>query len=316
MKEADHYVLTQDVGPLIERWCAQRGLRAPSKFFFQHFFNELARNISAVFRDSGHPVNVIRIWASDLSKLIAETVSRFQSGKTKTVSLDRIYARADFYIDVSRAEEPLSEGGWKFIGLAPRAGFPSLNEQLSSIIGQLTPANEVVLIDDGLWSGSTLSAITTALEDAGLKIRKIVVGIMVEAEDRYGLHSRVVYGKQIPSVVDWVCERDFIPGISLSGRSVGQLNGHPTPTMLSPSVGALYLPGLGDAEKWASLPSEAGREFSAFCIDEARMIFAEIARLNQRQLALGDLDRIPYGLHAMDPSLDLSKAFEHLAKAV
>lgn len=88
--------------------------------------------------------------------------------------------------------------------------------------------------------------------------------------------------RQYESVIDEVCERDFYPGVPLSGRTLfGAKN-----------VGVPYLLPFGKPGEWASMPTNWQVPFSAFCIQQTIRLFKEIERHSQRIVTCSDLGRL------------------------
>jgi len=88
-------------------------------------------------------------------------------------------------------------------------------------------------------------------------------------------------------VIDEICERDFYPGVPLSGRTVkGQLN-----------VGAPYLLPFGKPTHWASIPKEWEKEFSRFCLQQTIKLWEEIEEISGKVVRNCDLDRLPVGFN-------------------
>ena len=82
-------------------------------------------------------------------------------------------------------------------------------------------------------------------------------------------------------VIDEICERDFYPGVSLSGRLlVGNEN-----------IGLPYVLPFGNAEKWASIPTEWQEPFSQFCIQQTIRLFKAIEHCSGRIVRCCDLAR-------------------------
>jgi hypothetical protein len=90
------------------------------------------------------------------------------------------------------------------------------------------------------------------------------------------------------SVVDEVCERDFYPGVLLSGRT---LYG-------SENVGLPYLLPFGDPVNWASIPEEKKYAFSEFCLNQTIKIFEEIELSSGRPVLCRDLERNIFSIPA------------------
>jgi hypothetical protein len=87
-------------------------------------------------------------------------------------------------------------------------------------------------------------------------------------------------------VIDEVCERDFYPGVPMSGRLLAGVG----------NWGAPYIKPFGNPEKWASIPSEHVADFSWLCLENAVALFETIEQLSGRSVHIEDLDRRIVGL--------------------
>jgi hypothetical protein len=157
------------------------------------------------------------------------------------VSLDGRYVQnADSYLGISRAiNSDLSDAGY-----APRLGSPPLGEQFG-LLGRRYRGQEVVLMDDVLFSGGMVGAVKQELENRGVKVSALLCGIAVgegkEKLEALGVETESVI--EFDAVDDQICERDFttLPG---SGRKVA-----------ARPLNALYFDDrYGRPEQWASLP--------------------------------------------------------------
>ena len=88
------------------------------------------------------------------------------------------------------------------------------------------------------------------------------------------------------AVIDEVCERDFYPGIPLSGRLVAK----------SSNVGMPYILPFGRPKEWATIPEEWHRELSRFCLTQTIRLFTEIERHSGKIVASHLLPRQVHSL--------------------
>ena len=201
---------------------------------------------------------------ADLRAMGKETLwvpaSTIQSGIEKSmaktnlplVSLDQRYvSTADQFLGISRGIDPLLNDD----GYVPRNGYPSIDQQLRKVpyLG-----NEVMLIDDVLFSGEMVAWLSDSLKPYGVKIGALVVGIAIqEGIDKLALEGiDVEAGEVFNEVEDEICERDFavVPG---SGRRIDAL-----------AANALYFDSdNGKPERWASISPESVK---SFCLDSIK----------------------------------------------
>lgn len=164
------------------------------------------------------------------------------------VSLDdRYVSSADQYLGISRGVDPLLNDE----GYVARRGYPAIGKQLAKVpaLGQ-----EVMLVDDVLFSGEMVAWLAEALNAYGVKLGAVVVGIAIaegmQKLDAEGIEVRAL--EVFDQVEDEICERDFavVPG---SGRRVDAL-----------SANALYFDDKsGRPEAWASIAPNATGSFCA-----------------------------------------------------
>jgi hypothetical protein len=163
-----------------------------------------------------------------------------ETTRLPVVSLDdRYVTSANEYFGVSRG----ADASFNDAGYAPRVGYSSIENQLDRVSSL---GDEVVLLDDVLFSGEMLSRLADNLEMRGVKIGVVATGIAIrEGVDKLRARGIEVIAAEIfDNVDDEICERDFavVPG---SGRRVDEL-----------SANALYFDNkYGRPEQWASIPS-------------------------------------------------------------
>jgi hypothetical protein len=163
--------------------------------------------------------------ASILSKEIIKAVKdiKREQSNSLTVSLDRIYMHipdVDFQLEVTRETDPISFD----ITIAPRYGFPLINEQIEKLKTDIMSKGEknefgIILVDVGMAGGDTLKNILFTLENKGIKINGIVLGLCQESNYMSLLRS---YGNKIKVVnesswANWDEARDLflIDGIQI-----------------------------------------------------------------------------------------------------
>jgi len=199
------------------------------------------------------------------------------------VSMDQVYIRTNPAIEVSRiVDDSLND-----CGIAPRFGAPSLSEQLLRVKDRF---KEVVLVDDVIFSGKVISKILLSLERLGVKVPVVVAGITIGEGARTlkeKTKAELLTVRYYQEVIDEVCERDFYPGVPLSGRF-----------LLTQDVerGAPYLLPFGNPRKWASIPREAEQEFSQFCRKQTIKLWEAIEETSGKIVKCQDLERVPRGL--------------------
>lgn len=294
MGHTKHYILSEDLDILMKEWGEVRGFRIPESSFFHHMHEALADQVQGVL---GSDVEVLSVSARDIDSGIARLLQVHHNG-LPFISLDRhCYGDNEgvLFYDVNRVVDVEFED----IGIANRPGTQSQVEQLSSIADQLPPGcRKVGVIDDGCFTAGTLNTFVEEAGIVGLEVETILLGLVIHGEklpwDDCDIHYLQFYHPG-HDVVDWVWDRDFYPGVPLSGRTVGQLvDGKPVP--FEPSQGACYLCGFGDIGAWASIPFEGQISLTEFCLEQDIRMFEEIEDLSSRVVKMTDLDRWPFGI--------------------
>lgn len=213
------------------------------------------------------------------------------------LSLDPIYfPYADFFLQMCRSivYNGNPQAAYKTI-LTQRSGFPPLRFQAQNVAA--AGARKVVVLDDGYWSGETRQAVVRLLHKAGISIVKYCVGIKINKKRNPSDNIHVLC-KEIDQPIDWVCERDFFPGVPLSGRSLiykGKLTECGMAYLTIPSK-----PEMGNG-KWASIgPGDLGEEESAaaseFFIRMTMRLFEEIERRSRKPVLWKHIGRKPFGI--------------------
>lgn len=164
-----------------------------------------------------------------------------------TLSLDDRYAtNVDGVLGISRGvDENLDD-----VGYVPRVGYRSIEEQFESI---RCLGDEVVLVDDVLFSGEMAVWLTRQLDKLGIKVRGVICGIAIgeSVQSMAAIGVDVDAVKYYEDVEDEICERDFaiVPG---SGRRIASLG-----------KSALYFdPIYGRPAQWASIEPASVAEFA------------------------------------------------------
>jgi hypothetical protein len=206
----------------------------------------------------------------------SEIISNLKSGTRGTnlpiVSLDdRYLTGADQYLGISRGvNSDLVDKGY-----VPRSGYPSLPDQLKQI-----PAlgNEIVLVDDVLYSGEMINWLNERLSAAGVTISSVIVGVAIqEGIDKLNSQGIDVYaGSVFNDVEDELCERDlaFVPG---SGRRIANSN-----------MNAIYFDVTnGRPEQWASISPESSKEFCVASLERSLRLIRPDTPMRQMGTFLG-----------------------------
>lgn len=267
------YVVSADIYLLLEKWATQNNFVLPSKEFFNHLREEFSAHMRELFP------NFEFVGEDEILQGIAGLVA--ENG-LPAVSLDRVYFQSELKFEISRlVNEKGQDCGW-----SNRAGTPPIPQQLEVL--RASGVKEVVLVDDVIFSGDMLEMITDLFSAAGICVPLICAGIGIsKGVRRINNAKRKVRCVHVyDQVIDEVCERDFYPGVPLSGRLLAS----------GENIGVPYIFPFGNPEKWASIPSMFTVTFSKFCLHQTILLFDEIERCSGKMIFCQDLERKVLGL--------------------
>lgn len=246
------YVVSGDIVPLLRRWAEQRGLVLPPTEFFDELRKDFSRHMRQIFPGFEF------VPEDELTQGLRQIV--IESG-LHPVSLDRVYYPTDPSLEIAR----LVDTDKKDMGLGRRPGTPPLIQQLSRLS---IPDDDVVLVDDVIFTGDLLEKIARILSKRGVRVSLICAGIGIGegVEKLAGAGYSVLCVRTYEEVIDEVCERDFYPGVPLSGRVL----------IGAEDVGIPYILPFGNPGKWASIPVEWQESLSRFCLKQTIKLFEAI----------------------------------------
>jgi hypothetical protein len=212
------------------------------------------------------------------------------------VSLDRVYYSSEIGLDLTRLvdKKRLSKG------LGRRADSSPLLTQFRALRDM--GLEEVVLVDDVIFSGDMMRRTVELLTKMGIRTPVVCVGIGIAEgiNQLNGFGQEVYCVRKYEDVVDEICERDFYPGVPMCGRSLeGDEN-----------IGVPCVLPFGKPTEWASIPVEWQESLSRFCIGQSIKLFEEIGRRSGREVTCQDLDRSVFLLPRDNTSV--VKSLRHL----
>lgn len=289
MKEK--YVVSEDIRVLLAEWAAERDFALPPEEFFEQLRKEMKEFLEGIFEDA----RVDMISAAELSNGMQEFID---SIGLPAVSMDRAYIRTNPAIQITRiVDKSLNERD-----IGPRFGSPPIQQQLDTVKQSY---DEIVLVDDVIFSGEVIKKIILDLREIEVKVPTIVTGITiregVETLRRAKINSKILTVRCYEEIIDEICERDFYPGVPLSGRLIAGMK---------IETGAPYLLPFGNPIKWASIPEEWAEEFSAFCLKQTFKLWEKIECLSDKTVSHWNLERIPFGFSRNNSCLlDTLKSF-------
>jgi len=270
------YIVSGDICLLLKKWVNGNGFILPDPYFFK----ELRDKFSTYFQKMFPAFEFIH--EDELVNGVREIVNKCG---LFPITFDRAYYHSDFAIEICRSVDIYGENK----GSRKRPGFPSLLSQFQKLRKlRERGIKEVVLIDDVIFSGALTLGVIHILSRMDIKVSLVCAGIGVgEGVNKLGENGcRVFCVRNYSDVIDEVCERDFFPGVPLSGRRViGDGN-----------FGMPYILPFGRPQQWASIPDKYASNFSLFCIHQTIRLFEEIERCSSRIVRCNDLERKVFSL--------------------
>ncbi|MDL2362988.1 MAG: hypothetical protein QFB86_01240 [Patescibacteria group bacterium] len=291
------YVVSADLEAVTNRWGKSEGIITPQPEYYELHHSVLADELA---KATDCEIEIVS--ADDISKGMHQ---KLKGTHLPIISLDRAYITDDdnaSHIEFTRAvtEDFSPILGYRGLGLSPRPGALDIASQIGALSAK--SREPVCLVDDVLFSGAGLKAVAEMLEEVNRPVEKVIVGIGVGS----GINLLRTLGveidcvKEYDEVYDEVCERDFILGAPLSGRTVLKDGG----TWWS----APYLEPFGSTS-WASIPEDKSEQFSKVCTDLSYRYWKEIERLNGFTIPG---DKIPRPVRALQKAPSITKALQEI----
>lgn len=262
------YVVSGDIISLLQQWADQKGFKLPANSFFNQLRSNFGTFMSNIFPR-------FEFIAEEELSCGLDTLVR--KNGLYPLSLDRVYYPSGLRIDIAR--QVGTDG--KDQGLGRRANAHPLLEQFRQL--RNSGVRQVSLVDDVIFSGDLVARVGKALNRVGMEVGAVYAGIGIQ-EGIDLLRSKgykVECVRSYKSVIDEICERDFYPGIPLSGRLVDP----------EQNIGAPYILPFGNPGKWASIPERWQAPFSRFCLGQTIQLFEGIEKASGRAVTCADLDR-------------------------
>jgi hypothetical protein len=267
------YVVSADIKILLSQWAEPRGFNIPS----EKYFNDMRLDFSVFMRRIFPGFELV-----SEGELVGGINALVDKSGLYPISLDKVYYPTENRLDIARQVD--KEGN--DIGLGRRANSEYLLRQFREV--KQLEVQEVSLVDDVIFSGDFIARVGKVLNQMGTKVKNVYAGIGIKEGidllQNQGYEVECV--RVFDSVIDEICERDFYPGVPLSGRLVDSVN----------NVGAPYILPFGNPGKWATIPNEAQKSLSRFCIEQTTELFDAIEQVSGREVMCSDLDRKVLGI--------------------
>ncbi len=269
------------------------------------FLPSIAEKVEKIFPDLDVEILNLSELQSELVEMINEKVDLT---KNFIVSIEDEWIGIDGYkLEMCRAQ--MRDGS--NAGYCPRPGHMPLNDQYAEIVRRCAD-KDIILMDDGLFSGNTIQEIILQLKERGKENFSVYVQVAtkdaIDAFHSAGIEVYCVRSLDIPK--DWVCERDLRFGIARTGKPI--VNGNNDPMKIEREGIIAYfckpypLP-TGDLGSSASIPPEYVTDLSRFILDWHIELFDQLEQtVGPVRLSvlpeLSALHSIP--LHDNPPPLD------------
>ena len=285
------YLLTNDLGERIAglRFVGVKTPAADDPLFID--FHEQVKNkvaamlpsVKVVSYDMKQLVEEVWIEASHIKDIIKDAVVVSSCAEVANV-------RRGHTLEINRI---VNEHG-EVIGLGPRPGNPSLECQLNSLVS-VADGNPVVLVEDGIFTGSTICYLLDEFAKRKVRVSSIVAGLSFpKARDRISKKhaGEIITIKEAGVPFEWMPDHDFIPFAPNCGRVFGGRFGDeilPFYTHDGVSYAFPYVMPFGDPVAWASIPKDHALEFSLYCCQTALELFRRIDKMNGKSITVHDL---------------------------
>lgn len=280
-----HYVVSEDVDILINRWCKEVNLIPPNEVIFAVSRAKMRDALEEIF----HRVTFID--GKEIREGLLESVAKYKAAGLSVVTLERAYLEddeVDGRIELTRVVD--GDGGKIKIPF-PRHGAATREAQFNRLRGK-----EIALIDDVVFTGDTLINTISDLHHKRVSVHAVTaaVGVTkgVEKLKSQGFH---VLGQpehmivdcieEFNQLADQICERDFYPGVPYSGREHFGVENLSFPYVLP----------FGRMLEWATIGDRVDKQFSVLCLDNTIAIFEEIEKTNNIRLSCSDVPRPVFG---------------------
>lgn len=267
------YIVSADIKLLLAPWVAERGFVLPGDEFFGGLRQDFSERMTRIF--PGFELVGEEEMRQGLGQLV-------KAAQIFPVALDRVYFDSPFQLDITRTIDAQGTN----TGLARRAESPMLLSQFRQL--RNFGIKEVALVDDVIFSGDLLLRVSGILESMDVSVPYIFAGVGIgEGIDKLKANGKEVYCvREYPEVIDEICERDFYPGVPMSGRLVDAER----------NMGAPYILPFGDPVGWASIPQESQVSFSQFAREQTAQLFQAIEKASGRRVTCADIGRKVIGM--------------------
>ncbi|MEK9175332.1 MAG: hypothetical protein AAB795_01940 [Patescibacteria group bacterium] len=285
------YLLVLDLPEMMEAY-ERVGLQLPDVAFFKERQQCLTVRLQEIIPDCSLEI----IEANKLVNQIARLLHDLLLVTPEAVVISTVSTIASKTGGRCLQINRLVDSTGKSLGLGARPGNGSLRGQFEEIRGCMEK-RPVILVEDGSFSGGTMKSMIEICNGMHIEIKHLVIGFLFPTAKENILkvfpRAKDIHCWREESFLDWMPDHDFYPFVPNSGKVVGfSYNSHHMPVYLHNGLSLCmpYVLPYGNPVEWASIPAEHAKKFSAFCIQEARIIFSEMERINNQKITLESLD--------------------------
>lgn len=285
------YVLTTSLGHALDAF-RRLEIRTPSPAFIEDTEAKLRLAVERAL--SGTNVSVVSIPFAELCDSLAARVhevrQRFPDAVVVSTAPLVSYDTGGLCLQLNRVVD--MEG--KILGISGRPGYPILANQARQLAASIG-GRRVIIVEDGSFTGTTLCQTLCELKTCNVEVVAIVMGILFPEAAKtiaQNFDGQVVCSHRLEKPIDWMPTHDFFPFVPNCGRVVGISVQSSLHTLHTPTGGNLSMPYIlpySNPADWASIPKDSAHRFSVECLHLTKGIFAEIERVNGRQIRFSDL---------------------------
>jgi hypothetical protein len=291
MENGKTYILTCALGSKVKA-IRQLGLKTPGERdpFFTEFQTEMVKRIE----NSVPGCEVMMLPMDELADTILSKAlslkSKLKEALVVSSCAEIAVPRRGCILEINRLVDEKGE----ILGLGPRPGTIPLNQQIGHI-SRVCDGRSVVLMEDGSFTGSTLSFIIDEFAKFDTRIAAVVVGFIFPAAKEKilnKLQGDLVEIAVVNDIVDWMPDYDFVPFVPNCGRPLGvklAKNVYPFYSLEGASYSFPYLSTFAPISDWASIPKLSARAFSLFCLQKTLELFELLEKTNNAEIKIGDL---------------------------
>jgi hypothetical protein len=292
------YIITFDLPEKVKLF-RTIGLKVPDAN--DPFFLETKEQTISLF-EKIFPDTIIRgiemndLAADIISKAMSIQATHFQDAIIVSTcpEITNLRNGASFSLQINR----IIDFQGNILGIGPRPGIESIESQINAL-APYAKGRQVILVEDGSFTGKTLSYVVNLLKSKGIDVTAVVIGFVFQkAKDviRQSFPGDIFDIEQVDNLIDWMPDHDFYPFIPNNGRVIGfrwQDEVMPIYSHSGLTFSVPYLAHFCPITDWASIPAKDCWQVSLFFLQKTYELFTAICNLNNRRdLTIGELSAI------------------------